>query len=390
MATELFANNPSTTLASGALSGDATITVASSTGFPAAVTGTSQFRILVESEIMIVTNVSGTTWTVTRGAESTTAAAHSSGVAVTHVVTAAALKNLDAADILNGTLLDARFPTRVGTVGTQLTSTDNLDTITQSGWYWHTSASVPTNAAVAATAITYSVFSRASNYTIQVAYVNTTGVTAKMYVRTSSAGTFSAWTQVLLDGDNLNASNLSSGTVPAARLRSTSLWNGSVTTPAAGFASDTYLVGSSIAVPASSLQAKSQYRLKFSVSKTAAGTAAPVVTIRFGTAGSTADTSICALTFAAQTAAIDEGFIEVFATFRTVGSGTSAVVQGVGTLAHRLAATGLSTSGASVVTTTGAGFDSTLGSAIIGASVNGGTSAAWTITLVQAELFNLV
>jgi hypothetical protein len=43
------------------------------------VTGTSQFRVLVGTEIMIVTNVSGTTFTVTRGAEGTTAASHSSG-----------------------------------------------------------------------------------------------------------------------------------------------------------------------------------------------------------------------------------------------------------------------------------------------------------------------
>jgi hypothetical protein len=89
MAVELLAN-----LAASALSADitstsaTTLTVTSATGFPAAVTGTSQFRILIGTEIMIVTNVSGTTFTVTRGAESTTAATHSSGDPVTHVVTA--------------------------------------------------------------------------------------------------------------------------------------------------------------------------------------------------------------------------------------------------------------------------------------------------------------
>lgn len=166
--------------------------------------------------------------------------------------------------------------------------------------------------------------------------------------------------------------------------------NAAVSTPGAGFAADTYLVGSSCAIPASSLQAKAMYRCKFSVVKTAAGVAAPVINVRIGTAGTTADTSRGTLTFAAQTAVIDEGFFEIFCTFNSVGSGTSAVLRSVGTLAHRLAATGLSTDATGVKTAVSGGFDSTVASSIIGLSVNGGASAAWTIDLVQAELFNLV
>lgn len=166
--------------------------------------------------------------------------------------------------------------------------------------------------------------------------------------------------------------------------------NASVSTPAAGFASDTYLVGSSCAIPAGRLQAKAMYRCKFSVSKTAAGVVAPVINVRFGTAGSTADSSRATLTFAAQTAVVDTGFIEVFVTFRTVGSGTAAILEAVGTITHTLTATGLSTAATSIaITTTGTGFDSTVANSILGISVNGGTSAAWTIALVQAELYNL-
>jgi hypothetical protein len=40
-------------------------------------------------EIIAVTNVSGTTWTVTRGAESTTPVAHGANFTVQNVVTAA-------------------------------------------------------------------------------------------------------------------------------------------------------------------------------------------------------------------------------------------------------------------------------------------------------------
>lgn len=102
MATELFANLPSTTVSSGgtdAPSGGTSEswTVASSTSFPAAVTGASQFHICdpaQPSEIMAVTNVSGSTWTVTRGAESTTPVTHSAGFTVKQVVTAGFLSGL--------------------------------------------------------------------------------------------------------------------------------------------------------------------------------------------------------------------------------------------------------------------------------------------------------
>jgi hypothetical protein len=89
MAIELFADNATTTLASSPSAGATSFTVASSSGFPAAVTGTSQFRVLIGTEIVTVTNVSGTTWTCTA-----LAAGHTSGDAVSQVVTAAGLGNL--------------------------------------------------------------------------------------------------------------------------------------------------------------------------------------------------------------------------------------------------------------------------------------------------------
>ncbi len=75
--------------------------------------------------------------------------------------------------------------------------------------------------------------------------------------------------------------------------------------------------------------------------------------------------------------------------FRTVGSGTSAVLASRCSLTHSLSITGLSTSVSPITTATSGGFDSTVAASIIGLSLNGGTSAAFTITLVEAELFNL-
>lgn len=166
-------------------------------------------------------------------------------------------------------------------------------------------------------------------------------------------------------------------------------FNQSVAAQGPGFATDTYLTGSSIAIPASSLKAGSRYHLVFNVSKTAAGTATPIITVRFGTNGSTADTARLTFTFLAGTAVADIGTFELFVTFRTVGSGSSAVMQGTARAQHSLSTTGLQNLPSKVLMVTSGGFDSTIANSIIGVSVNGGTSAAWTVQQVQATLENL-
>jgi hypothetical protein len=105
-----------------------------------------------------------------------------------------------------------------------------------------------------------------------------------------------------------------------------------------------------------------------------------------GTLGTTADAAVLTLTFGAGTAAADTGLFDVLVTFRTVGSGTSAVVQGIARCTHHLAATGLVSTGASgtgIMLGTSAGFNSTT-QTIIGLSVNGGAAFSGTNTLVQA------
>lgn len=98
MPLELFSNQAVTTLSAAITSTSATsLTVTSSTGFPAALsTVPSQFRINIDTELLIVTNVSGTTWTVVRGAEGSTAATHLISAAVTHIITQGSLGAADA------------------------------------------------------------------------------------------------------------------------------------------------------------------------------------------------------------------------------------------------------------------------------------------------------
>lgn len=84
---EQFANAASTTLNSPITALATSLVVNSAAGFPTI----PNFRIIVESEIMLVTGVLGTTFTVTRGQESTTAVQHSQGVTVVHIITAGGL-----------------------------------------------------------------------------------------------------------------------------------------------------------------------------------------------------------------------------------------------------------------------------------------------------------
>jgi hypothetical protein len=152
---------------------------------------------------------------------------------------------------------------------------------------------------------------------------------------------------------------------------------------------DTYIAGSAVTIPAGKIQVGTKYRCKFNAVKTGAGTQAPVITIRMGTLGTTAgDAAITTLTYAAQTAVIDEGEIEVDVAFRTVGTAT-AVVQAIGNLLHRLVTTGLNVTATftSVKNTSGT-FNSTTPTKI-GLSLNVGASGSWTLDLVEAEVLNL-
>jgi len=94
---EKLANNAATTLAASILTpSDTTCTVADASAFPP----TGNFRIKIEGEILIVTGVSSSTFTITRGAEGTVAATHASGAAVVHVLTKGGLEGRTAGRLI--------------------------------------------------------------------------------------------------------------------------------------------------------------------------------------------------------------------------------------------------------------------------------------------------
>ena len=92
MTTERFANQASTTLSSAIGSGDLSISVQGVTHFPTS----PEFRIRISQELLLVTGVVGTTWTVTRGIEGTTSASHALGSTVVAVLTGGALDEMRA------------------------------------------------------------------------------------------------------------------------------------------------------------------------------------------------------------------------------------------------------------------------------------------------------
>lgn len=88
---------------SGQLIGDTTLTLPSYVGFPTS----GQFRVLISSEIELITDASVTPYPVTRGVEGTTAAPHAATAPVVNILTQGAVDALLGTS-LNGTLTSQR------------------------------------------------------------------------------------------------------------------------------------------------------------------------------------------------------------------------------------------------------------------------------------------
>lgn len=164
-------------------------------------------------------------------------------------------------------------------------------------------------------------------------------------------------------------------------------YNFSTANQGAGFATDTYVTGSRILIPAQTARAGTIYMCEMSFSKTASGTATPIINLRVGTAGTTSDTTRGTYTFSAGSAAADQFRLRIKAVYRSVGSGSAAVI------ASHCEAVAQPTTGFSTllkgICQVSAGFDSTVANSGLGVSVNGGASAAWTCYQVLARLENV-
>lgn len=160
------------------------------------------------------------------------------------------------------------------------------------------------------------------------------------------------------------------------------------TSPVTANAADTYITGSSLAI-GGKIKAGTIIVMRGVVTKTAAGTATPIFSVRFGTNGSTADTARNTFTGVAQTAATDTGTFEIRLVIRSVSA--TATVHGVLNFEHFNTTTGFANKAqAQIIQNTSATFDNTSASLIVGLSVNPGASGVWTFEQMTTEIFNLV
>lgn len=132
MVQELYANDFITTLA-GSISASATNFLIND-ALPSALQQTGQFRLLIESEIVIVDSYDGFNIFVQRGMEGTTAVAHAGGVQAAHILTAGSLENLTPNNSpLSGTF--ASMPA-AGVAGRLYFTTDTCFTYLDNGIKW--------------------------------------------------------------------------------------------------------------------------------------------------------------------------------------------------------------------------------------------------------------
>jgi hypothetical protein len=130
MPLELLKNNATTTLNGAITNSSGTLVVASASLFPT----TPNFRIMIDSEIMLVTAVSGTTFTLTRGFEGTTAASHVDFSRIALIVTSSSIYQYALDRGLRTGIIDQK-PAITGSLDIDFDGTP--DTL-PSGWTWDT------------------------------------------------------------------------------------------------------------------------------------------------------------------------------------------------------------------------------------------------------------
>lgn len=153
----------------------------------------------------------------------------------------------------------------------------------------------------------------------------------------------------------------------------------------------TYFNGSAITIPTGErVKINTWFRWKFVITKTAAGTLAQSVLVKFGTNGTTADATLATLTLPAGTGAADQGDFEVSVGFRAIGAGTSAVIVAGLRMVHNLQITGWAAIPCVVLApVVSAGFNSEVNLSKIGIAFTAAASYVLTVPFLTCEAKNL-
>jgi hypothetical protein len=153
----------------------------------------------------------------------------------------------------------------------------------------------------------------------------------------------------------------------------------------------TYMTGSAITVPTGErVKLNTWFRWRFLITKTAAGTVAQSVLVKWGTAGTTADATLATLTLPVGTAVADQADFDVLVGFRSIGAGTAAVVVAALRMMHNLQITGWATIPTIVLApVVSAGFNSDVDLSKMGLAFVAGASYVLTVPFCVAEAKNL-
>jgi hypothetical protein len=188
------------------------------------------------------------------------------------------------------------------------------------------------------------------------------------------------------------------------RCRQNSVWRNCIESPSNSSTADqtptaatlTYLTGSSITIPQGGVRAGTQFVWRMSLSKSAAGTAAPTFAVVFGTTATTTDTARASFTLPVETAVVDTAQINLICTVRSVSA--TATISCNLQMTHTAVDCAGFVSAAScvapvasefVATVTSGTFDDTVANSIIGVTVNSGTANVFTFQQIQAQSINL-
>lgn len=153
-------------------------------------------------------------------------------------------------------------------------------------------------------------------------------------------------------------------------------------------AADTYIVG--MPIDQARLQAGTFLKWRFRMTKTGAGAATPIFTLRYGALGTVADAAIGGggtITSSAQTGVVDTGMIELDTVFRAIGA--AATIMPTLFFSHNLTTTGLGASQFQFLGgTISNAFNSAVANGVLGLSCNPGTLGVWTFQEATVEINN--
>jgi hypothetical protein len=179
----------------------------------------------------------------------------------------------------------------------------------------------------------------------------------------------------------------------AAQLQNTNPFNASIANQSPAASATTLLTDSVVSIPDSGVQIRSRFLWHVVLTKTAAGTVAPVILVKVGTAGTTADGTVLTFTFPSVGTAVADT-ADIWIEFVVVGPLTSACVPR-GTLCmtrtQGLTATGwLSAANAqNRITGTTANFNATTTGLKASLALTLGASYVVTVEQVCVETYNV-